>query len=195
MRVWQFGTKTLCFYSWYTKKVQFTFGEQFLQSVPGQGAADLQPLGHDGGRDEFVVGNLFVQLVVGGLIEEHQVVELIPHFSLGPLLLRVKETRLAMETVATKGQGWVCVNINQVSPSSWLCLQTCWLGPCPSWTSRRPSSCLVWEAVKIQTRVNRELQSHCNYESDLLTRDDLSHRNGIALMGEIKQLQDRLMSC
>lgn len=73
----------------------FTFGEQFLQSVPGQGAADLQPLGHDGGRDEFVVGNLFVQLVVGGLVEEHQVVELVPHFSLGPLLLRVKEARFS----------------------------------------------------------------------------------------------------
>lgn len=96
-----------CFYSWSTKKVKFTFGEQFLQSVPGQGAADLQPLGHDGGRDEFVVGNLFVQLVVGGLVEEHQVVKLIPHFSLGPLLLSVKEARLAMETVVIKSQGWI----------------------------------------------------------------------------------------
>lgn len=45
------------------------------------------------------------------------------------------------------------------------------------------------------TRVNSGLQSNCNYESDLLTRDDLSNKNGLALMREIKQLQDRLMNC
>lgn len=101
-------TKSLCFYSWSTKKVKFTFGEQFLQSVPGQRAADLQPLGHNGGRDEFVVGNLFVQLVIGGLVEEHQVVELIPHFSLGPLLLRVKEARLARRWSWLKSRWWFC---------------------------------------------------------------------------------------
>lgn len=71
--------------------MKFTFSEQFLESVPGQRATDLQPLGHDGGGDEFVVGNFFVQLVVGRLVEEDQVVELVPHFSLGPLLLRNKK--------------------------------------------------------------------------------------------------------
>lgn len=35
------------------------------------------------------------------------------------------------------------------------------------------------------TRVNSGLQRHCNYESYLLTRDDLSNKNGLALMGEM----------
>lgn len=64
-----------------------TFAEQLLEGVSGQRPADLQPLGHDGGGDELVVGDLFVQLVIGGLVEEHQVVELVPHLPLGPLLL------------------------------------------------------------------------------------------------------------
>lgn len=71
-------------------QVKFTFGKQFLQGISGQGATDLQPLRDDSGGDEFVVGNFFVQLVVGSLIEEDQVVELVPHFSLGPLLLKTK---------------------------------------------------------------------------------------------------------
>lgn len=74
-----------------SKEKKFTFGEQFLEGVPGQGAADLQPLRHNSRGDELVVGNFFVQLVVGGLVEEDQVVELIPHFSLGPLLLRINK--------------------------------------------------------------------------------------------------------
>lgn len=70
---------------------KFTFAEQFLEGVPGQRATDLQPLRHDGGCDELVVGDFFVQLVVGCLVEEDQVVELIPHLSLGPLLLRIRD--------------------------------------------------------------------------------------------------------
>lgn len=73
------------------KEKKFTFGEQFLEGVPGQGATDLQPLRHNSRGDELVIGNFFVQLVVGGLVEEDQVVELIPHFSLGPLLLRINK--------------------------------------------------------------------------------------------------------
>lgn len=72
--------------------MKFTFGKQFLEGVPRQGAADLQPLGHNSRGDELVVGNFFVQLVVGCLVEEDQVVELVPHFSLGPLLLKITET-------------------------------------------------------------------------------------------------------
>lgn len=68
--------------------MKITFGEQLLEGIPGQRATDLQPLRHNGRGDEFVVGNFLVQLVVGGLVEEDQVVELVPHFSLGPLLLR-----------------------------------------------------------------------------------------------------------
>ena len=64
----------------------------------------LQPLGDDGGCDELVGGDLLVQLVVGALVKQHQVVQLVPEnklesrersdfmrgrpgLSLGPLLL------------------------------------------------------------------------------------------------------------
>ena len=57
------------------------------QGLPGQGASDLHPLAHDGGGDELVGGHLFQEFVVGGLVEENQVVQLVPGFSLGPLLL------------------------------------------------------------------------------------------------------------
>lgn len=107
--------------------LKFTFGEQFLQGVPGQGATDLQPLGHDSGCDEFVVGNFFVQLVVGSLVEEHQVVELVPHFSLGPLLLTVKEVQLVMlrSSFSVPANTQLCNSVSLYMPSSWLCPQTC----------------------------------------------------------------------
>merc|ERR1719391_583060 len=60
---------------------------QFNQSLPGQRSADLQPLGNDAGSDELVSGDLLVQLVISHLIEEDQVVQLVPGLSLGPLLL------------------------------------------------------------------------------------------------------------
>lgn len=69
-----------------------TFGEQFLKGIPGQGATDLQSLRHHSGSDELVVGDLLVQLFICGLVEEDQVVQLIPDLSLGPLLLR-RETQ------------------------------------------------------------------------------------------------------
>lgn len=136
--------------------IKFTFGEQFLQGVPGKGATDLQPLRHDSGCDEFVVGNFFVQLVVGSLVEEHQVVKLVPHFSLGPLLLRAKEVQLVMlqSSFSVAANKQLCKSVRLYMPSSWLCLQTCWLGPCPFWTSQRPSSYLAWEAEKIKTLVS-----------------------------------------
>lgn len=68
--------------------LQTTFSEQLLESVPGQRATDLQPLRHNSWGDELVVGDLFVQLLVGRLVEEYQVVELVPDLSLGPLLLK-----------------------------------------------------------------------------------------------------------
>ena len=163
------------------KKKKFTFGEQLLEGIPGQRATDLQPLRHNSGCDELVVGNFFVQLVVGSLVEEHQVVELIPHFSLGPLLLRVREMAFVIRKTQwrtlsnpiqrqpwhVKGQIWVymwhCV------PSSWLCLQICWLGPCPFWTSQCPSSCLAWEADNIEEQVINchPNSNHCGYVWDL----------------------------
>lgn len=71
-----------------------TFAEEFEERRPGQGASDLQPLGHHGRRDELVVRNFFVQLVVRRLVEEDQVVQLVPHLPFGPLLLQTKTTRV-----------------------------------------------------------------------------------------------------
>lgn len=67
-----------------------TFAQQLQQGSPGQRAPDLQPLRYHSGCDELVVGNFFVQFVIGGLVEEDQVVQLVPHLSFGPLLLRTK---------------------------------------------------------------------------------------------------------
>lgn len=71
-----------------------TFAEQFEEGRPGQGASDLQPLGHHGRCDELVVRDFFVQLVISRLVEEDQVVELVPHLSFGPLLLKTKNRKL-----------------------------------------------------------------------------------------------------
>merc|ERR1740131_540101 len=60
---------------------------QLNESPPDEGASHLKPLRHDGGCDELVSGDLLVQLVIGALVEQHQVVQLVPGLSLGPLLL------------------------------------------------------------------------------------------------------------
>ena len=57
------------------------------EGLAGQRSPDLQPLGNDGGSDQLVGWDLLKQLVVSGLVEEHQVVQLVPGLSLGPLLL------------------------------------------------------------------------------------------------------------
>ena len=71
--------------------VEHTFGEQFLEGVPGQGATDLQPFRNNSRCDELVVRDLLVQLLICGLVEEDQVVQLIPDLPLGPLLLRCRQ--------------------------------------------------------------------------------------------------------
>ena len=38
----------------------------------------LQPLGDDGGSDELVGGDFLVQLVIGALVKQNQVVQLVP---------------------------------------------------------------------------------------------------------------------
>ena len=38
----------------------------------------LQPLGNDGRSDELVGGDLLVQLVIGALVKQNQVVQLVP---------------------------------------------------------------------------------------------------------------------
>merc|ERR1719385_218025 len=60
---------------------------QLDKSSPGEGATHLQPLGDDGWSDELVGGDLLVQLVIGALVKQNQVVQLVPGLSLGPLLL------------------------------------------------------------------------------------------------------------
>lgn len=67
-----------------------TFAEQLLQGSPGKRAPDLQPLRDHSGCDELVVGNFFVQLLITDLVKEDQVVQLVPHLSFGPLLLKTK---------------------------------------------------------------------------------------------------------
>merc|ERR1712212_372761 len=64
-----------------------TLLSQFNQSFPGQRSSHLQSLRNNAGSDELVSGNLFVQFVVGILIEKNQVVQLVPGLSFGPLLL------------------------------------------------------------------------------------------------------------
>lgn len=61
--------------------------EQLLEGLAGEGAAHLEPLRDHRRGDEFVAGNLLEQLVVRSLVEQHQVVQLVADFSLGPLLL------------------------------------------------------------------------------------------------------------
>ena len=75
---------------------------QFSQSPPGEGSTNLQP-GDDGGCDEVVGGDLLVQLVVGALVTPHQVVQLVPGLSLGPLLLLGP----LMATMVTSVLGWL----------------------------------------------------------------------------------------
>ena len=70
--------------------------QQLGQCLPGQGAAHLKALAHDGGRDQLVRGNLLQELVVGGLVEENQVVKLVPGLALGPLLLLGLATAAAL---------------------------------------------------------------------------------------------------
>lgn len=72
------------------KRQIITFAEQLEEGSPGQRAPDLQPLRNHSWGDELVVGNFFVQFVICSLVEEDQVVQLVPHLSFGPLLLKTK---------------------------------------------------------------------------------------------------------
>ena len=108
----------------------FTFDEKFLEGIPGQRASDLESLRHYCWRDELVVGHFFVQLLVGGLVEEHQVVELISNFSLGPLLLRGRgKGRLRMQSVENDTDGtynrWCSILVLRVCcPACFRCVPT-----------------------------------------------------------------------
>jgi len=60
---------------------------QILNGPPCQGSIDPETLGEHGRGDLLVLGNLGEQLVVGGLVEEHRVVDLLLLLTLAPLLL------------------------------------------------------------------------------------------------------------
>lgn len=56
--------------------------QQLVDRSLGQRTANLQTLAQDGRCDEFVARHFLRQLIVGGLIEQHQVVELVTNFAL-----------------------------------------------------------------------------------------------------------------
>lgn len=60
---------------------------QVTQRPLGQGSAHLQTLGNNGGGDQLAGGHFLKQFLVGGLVEQHLVVQLVADLSLGPLLL------------------------------------------------------------------------------------------------------------
>lgn len=64
-----------------------TFFTQLSQSPLRQRPANLQALGNDGGGDKLILRYLLVQFGVGGLIEQHGIVQLIANLTLRPLLL------------------------------------------------------------------------------------------------------------
>lgn len=65
---------------------QLTFAVKFYESSSSKTASDFQSFRNHGGSDQFICGDLFVQLIICTLIEQHQVVQFIPDFSLGPFL-------------------------------------------------------------------------------------------------------------
>ena len=64
----------------------FTFGNKLLESSASQRSADLQSLGDDRRSDQLVAGHFLHELVVGGLVEQDQVVQFITCLSLRPFL-------------------------------------------------------------------------------------------------------------
>ena len=63
-----------------------SLGQHLLQRPPSERRPYLQSLRDHCRCDELVVGDLLVELVVGALVEQTEIVEFVPHFSLGPLL-------------------------------------------------------------------------------------------------------------
>lgn len=65
-----------------------TLGEQFSESGLGERGADLEAFADDAGGDQLVGADFLVELVVGALVEQDHVVQLVAHLSLRPLLQR-----------------------------------------------------------------------------------------------------------
>merc|ERR1719382_981640 len=78
---------------------------QLIQSSLGKRSSNLQSLRDNAGCDQFVRRNLLVQLVVGVLIKQNQIVQFVPRFSLGPLLLLGLSTASPLFLFGVFGRG------------------------------------------------------------------------------------------
>lgn len=67
--------------------LSLTLITEFNECSSRERSAHLQTLRHDRRRDELVSWNLLVEFLVGGLIEENLIVQLVTDLSLRPLLL------------------------------------------------------------------------------------------------------------
>jgi len=64
-----------------------TLVNEFSDGTSSQTSVDLQSLRNNGGSDELGSGDFLQELIVGGLIEDDQVGDLLSGLGLGPLLL------------------------------------------------------------------------------------------------------------
>ena len=99
---------------------------------------NLQSLGHDRGGDELVGGHLLVQLVVSVLVEQNQVVQLVPaneELATNSQTLDVATaTRPTWSCPWTTSSSWPCLRL---PPSSWESWKEPWR---PSWGPFWPPS-------------------------------------------------------
>jgi hypothetical protein len=68
------------------KEVSHTLLADFAKSDSGQWAANFETLWNDGWSDQLVGWDLLHESIISGLVEENQVVQLVPGFSLWPFL-------------------------------------------------------------------------------------------------------------
>lgn len=119
-------------------KQKITFLLQLDQSPPRERPPDLQTFRHDGGRDQLVLRHLLVQLIVGGLVEQDLVVQLVADLSFGPLLQ-------FYEWIFRGDSGEEAVGL----PSSWPCLlRTPPFSFGSSAAASQTTSCPSWEATE-----------------------------------------------
>ena len=64
-----------------------TFTKELLKGCPGQGTSNLQSLRNDSWSYKLIIGNFLTEFVVRCFIKQDQVIELVPNFAFGPLLL------------------------------------------------------------------------------------------------------------
>jgi hypothetical protein len=82
--------------------VIFTLGSELLEGDLGERGSDLETLGHDRRGDQLVAGHLLQELVIGSLVEEDQVVQLVTGLSFRPLLLIAKRKEKKKQSINTR---------------------------------------------------------------------------------------------